>query len=302
MRWSSRRIRRAALVVGFCVAVLFAFVLGVSGFADEKRLSVYSSSANYSLTVTEKNGTDYVGLFEILQPLGTVNSRSDGRVWRLNFNHVESEFAPGKSRARIRGQGFRSFHELPAGKRTRTSPAEFPAHSDAALSGHAGQFSRELAATVYRKFSRTLHRPGEQDEPSDPGDELHLSGEPHDRHRAGKTANGVYPRGAGPSGSQTLTFDNPAIPSAVFQENNGAVEIAVNGQVPLFASFSNDGRTITITPTSQTPAFAEPAFDQTRWRRIRLRRIQSHAAYDSSGDFGATGAVRNRGVRSRAES
>jgi N-acetylmuramoyl-L-alanine amidase len=54
-----------------------------------------------------------------------------------------------------------------------------------------------------------------------------------------------------PPGSQTLTFDNPAIPSAVFQESNGAVEIAVNGLVPLFASFSNEGRTITITPTSQ---------------------------------------------------
>ena len=63
-----------------------------------------------------------------------------------------------------------------------------------------------------------------------------------------------------PPGSQTLTFDSPAIPSATFQENNGAAEIAVNGPVPLFASFSNNGRTITITPAPQpAPSAQAPA-------------------------------------------
>ncbi len=54
-----------------------------------------------------------------------------------------------------------------------------------------------------------------------------------------------------PPGSQNLTFNSQAIPSASFQESNGAAEIAVAGPVPLFASFSNDGRTITITPAPQ---------------------------------------------------
>jgi N-acetylmuramoyl-L-alanine amidase len=60
-----------------------------------------------------------------------------------------------------------------------------------------------------------------------------------------------------PPGSQSLTFDSAVIPSAAFQENNGAAEIAVAGPVPLFASFSNDGRTITIMPAPQ--AVARPA-------------------------------------------
>ena len=60
-----------------------------------------------------------------------------------------------------------------------------------------------------------------------------------------------------PPGSQTLTFDSREIPSATFQENNGVAEIAVSGPVPLFASFSNDGRTITITPAPQTTAHAQ---------------------------------------------
>ncbi len=78
-----------------------------------------------------------------------------------------------------------------------------------------------------------------------------------------------------PPGSQTLTFDSPAIPSATFQENNGAAEIAVNGPAPLFASFSNDGRTITIAPAPQAAA------------RIRLQR-RSAAPVDSPGSPSAT--------------
>lgn len=251
MRWSSRRIRRAALVVGFCVAVLFAFVLGVSGFADEKRLSVYSSSANYSLTVTEKNGTDYVGLFEILQPLGTVNSRSDGRVWRLNFNHVESEFTPGKSRARIRGQGF----DLPTNFLLENGRGLVP------LSSLPTLMQRYLGTPVnFHESSRRLfignaavHFTAQVNKTNPPTLVMNFTSpvNPMIATEPGKLRMVFTHEALVPPGSQTLTFDNPAIPSAVFQESNGAVEIAVNGQVPLFASFSNEGRTITITPTSQ---------------------------------------------------
>ena len=111
MRWSSRRwcsggTKPAAPVAIVCLAVLFAFVLAISGFADEKRLSVYSGAASYSLTVQENNGTDYIGLLEILQPLGSVSARTDGRAWRLNYNGVDSEFTPGKTRARVQAQAF----------------------------------------------------------------------------------------------------------------------------------------------------------------------------------------------------
>src|ERR1700732_5470290 len=42
----------------------------------------------------------------------------------------------------------------------------------------------------------------------------------------------------------------------MFQENNGTAEIAVSGPVPLFATSSNDGRPITITPAPQATAHA----------------------------------------------
>jgi N-acetylmuramoyl-L-alanine amidase len=57
--------------------------------------------------------------------------------------------------------------------------------------------------------------------------------------------------------SPTLTFGSKTIPSATYSENNGAAEITVTTTVPLMASFSPDGRTITLAPAkSQTTAIA----------------------------------------------
>jgi N-acetylmuramoyl-L-alanine amidase len=57
--------------------------------------------------------------------------------------------------------------------------------------------------------------------------------------------------------SPTLTFASKVIPSAIYSESNGAADITVNTNVPLMASFSNDGRTITLAPAkSLNPATA----------------------------------------------
>ncbi len=90
----------------FCIAILFAFGLAVSGFVDEKRLSIYTGATSYSITVEERAGTDYVGLLELLQPLGSVTARTDGRFWKLSFNRVDGEFTPGATRSSSAGAGF----------------------------------------------------------------------------------------------------------------------------------------------------------------------------------------------------
>jgi N-acetylmuramoyl-L-alanine amidase len=72
--------------------------------------------------------------------------------------------------------------------------------------------------------------------------------------------------------SPTLTFGSKGIPSASYSETNGAAVVTVNTSIPVMASFSNDGRTITVagtapppnaasagTPAANTPAAAQPA-------------------------------------------
>src|SRR5258708_8344572 len=89
-------------VAVFVLVTLCAILL--SGAPPEKHLSVYSTAANYSLPVVQRDGRDYVGLLELLEPLGTVNAKADGPRWRLRYNKVEGDFQAGKNRARIQGR------------------------------------------------------------------------------------------------------------------------------------------------------------------------------------------------------
>ena len=94
------RIRsRWAAMVFLCIAVL-----ALSAAPAEKHLTVYSTAANYSLPIVQHEYRDYVGLLELLDPLGSVTSRSDPPRWRIHYNNVLGEFIVGKSHARIQGR------------------------------------------------------------------------------------------------------------------------------------------------------------------------------------------------------
>jgi N-acetylmuramoyl-L-alanine amidase len=250
-RWISCRAHHLASGIIFCTIILLALVLAVSGAPEEKRLSVYSGISSYSLTVREKNGTDYVALYEILQPLGSVSASSNGRVWKLNYDSVDSEFTPGKTRARVQGQTF----DLPANFLLENGRGLVPLSSLPIL------MQRFLGAPVnFHETSRRLfignaavHFTAQVNKTSPPTLVMNFTApvNPMIATEPGKLRMVFTREALVPPGSQTLTFDSPAIPSATFQENNGAAEIAVNGTSALFASFSNEGRTITITPAPQ---------------------------------------------------
>ncbi len=260
MRWSSRPRERAAPAVMVGTAVLLAllvFAVVVSGFAEEKRLSVYSGTASYSLTVREQNGAEYVGLLEILSPLGSVSAYTDGGLWRLSFNRVDSEFTPGKTRARVRGKNF----DLPANFWLENGHGLVP------LSSLPGLMQRFLGTAVnFHESSRRLfignvavHFTAQVNRTNPPTLVMNFTApvNPTIATEPGKLRMVFTREPLVPPGSQTLTFDSPSIPSATFQESNGAAEIAVSGPVPLFASFSNNGHTITITPAPQPAPSAQ---------------------------------------------
>jgi N-acetylmuramoyl-L-alanine amidase len=255
--WGNRRMLRDTFAVISCLSVVVALVLALSGFADEKRLSVYSGATSYSLTVLQKNGTDYIGLLEILQPLGSVSARTEGRAWRLNYNGTDSEFTPGKTQARVHGQAF----DLPANFLLENGRGLVP------LSALPSLMPRFLWVPVnFHDASRRLfignagvHFTAQVNQTNPPSLVMHFTSpvNPMIATEPGKLRMVFTREALVPPGSQTLTFDSAAIPSATFQENNGTAEIAVNGPVPLFASFSNDGRTITITPAPVAVAHAQ---------------------------------------------
>jgi N-acetylmuramoyl-L-alanine amidase len=240
-------------------AILLASTLFLYGSPEEKRISIYSNAANYTLPVLERNGDEYIGLLELFEPLGAVSAKASGAHWKFRYYDVDSDFAAGKTRARIRGGDF----DLPASfilengrglvplsclgtlmPRILGGPVTFNQSSRRLFVGNvAVHFTAQVSKTTPPKLVMNFTAPVNPMIATEPG-ELRMAF----NHEAV-----VAP------GSQALTFDSKIIPSASFQENNGAAALVVVASVPLMASFANNGRTIIVEPVPQVAAPAQGA-------------------------------------------
>jgi N-acetylmuramoyl-L-alanine amidase len=246
--------------------VLWVSVL--TGAPPGKHLSVYSVAANYALPVVQREGRDYVGLLEVLEPLGKVSAKADSRGWRLRYNNVEGNFQAGKTRARVQGRdtdlGGKFFVENDRGlvpvtalttllPRFLGGPATLHEESGRLFIGSvATHFTASLSGDNPPRLVFHFTAPVNPSVATEPGAlRMTFSREPL-----------VAPA------SPTLTFGSKAISSANYIEANGAAVVTVNATIPVIASFSSDGRTVTISPTSssasataatQTAASSAPA-------------------------------------------
>jgi len=226
---------------------------------EEKRISIYSNAANYSLPVLARNGQEYVGLLEVLEPLGSVTAKAEGAKWKLRYNKIQSEFTAGRKRVRIAGHDFELaanfVEENGRGLVSLASlstllpqflggPVTFHENSRRLFVGNvAVHFTAQIKGTpaaLVMEFSSPVN-------PS-------IATEP------GKLKMVFSHEPLVPPGAQSLTFNSSAIPSLRYDENNGAAELTVSGTVLLFAKFGNDGRTITITaaPAPQVATQTQP--------------------------------------------
>ncbi len=270
MRWSnkhrvvvsaSHRQSRGRLVPAsgaLATAIFLASTLLLFSAPEEKRVTIYSNAANYSLPVLERNGDEYIGLLELFEPLGVVSAKVNGPHWKFRYYDVESEFTSGKTRARIHG----SDYDLPSNflldnqrglvplsclgtllPRILGGPVTFNQNSRRLFIGNvAVHFTALVSKTTPPKLVMNFTAPVNPTIATEPG-ELRMAF----NHEAV-----VAP------GSQALTFDSKVIPSASFQENNGAAEVVVAATVPLMASFTNNGRTIIVEPVPQATAAPAP--------------------------------------------
>jgi len=256
MRWSSNLAERFSVTLVALLAIAAALLLSAS--PDETRLSVYSTVANYSLSVHQPNNAQYVGLLELLEPLGTVTARTVGDHWRFRYNDAECEFTAGKPRARVRGSDM----DLPASfllengrglvslsslssllPRILGGPVTFNEGARRLFVGNvAVHFTAQIAKAPAPKLVMNFSSPVNPTIATEPG-----------RLRMVFTHDPVVA-----PGSPRLTFDSNVIPSASFEESNGTAEIVITSSGPVMASFSNDGRTITIAPPT-SPAQTQAA-------------------------------------------
>jgi N-acetylmuramoyl-L-alanine amidase len=221
----------------------------------EKHLSVYSSVANYSLPIVRRQSHEYVGLLELLDPLGTVSAKSDPPRWRLHFNNILAEFFADKSRARIQGREVDlSGKFLMENGRGLVPVASLNSILPRILGGPATlhqESGRLFIGSVATHFTATVS----PDDASRLVFHFTAPVNPSVATEAGKLRLTFSREPVTAPASPTLTFGSKIIPSATYSENNGAAEITVTTTMPLIASFSPDGRTITLAPPkSQTVA------------------------------------------------
>jgi N-acetylmuramoyl-L-alanine amidase len=251
-RWMSGVSAAGALLV-------FALLL-VSAAAPEKHLSVYSSAANYSLPIVQRQGHEYVGLLELLDPLGTVSAKSEPLRWRLHYNNVLGDFSVGKSHALIQGRDIDlSGKFLLEHGRGLVPLACLSSVLPRFLGGPATlheESARLFIGSVATHFTATVS----------PDDASHLilrftaAVNPSVATEPGRLRMTFSREPVTAPASPTLTFGSKIIPSATYSESNGAAEISVATTVPVIASFSPDGRTITLAPVkSQATANATGA-------------------------------------------
>ena len=269
MRWTSIRELRAearkphnragttlcalAIFLSVCFSAFY-----LSGASAEKHLSVYSVAANYSLPLVQRDGRDYVGLLELLEPLGKVSAKADGSKWRLRYNNIQGEFQSGKTRAQVMGRdadlGGKFVIEnkrglVPLGSlssllpRFLGGPVTLHEQSGRLFIGNAAtHFTASFAGDNPPRLVFHFSAPVNPSIATEPGSlRMTFSREPV-----------VSPA------SPTLTFGNKTIPSATYSEANGTASISVNSTMPVMASFGSDGKTITIAPTSATAAQVIP--------------------------------------------
>jgi len=235
------------------MVVLSAIVVLLSAalFADEKHLSVYSPVAVYTVPVFDRGGREYVGLLELLEPLGRVSSESQGARWGLRYNALNAEFVAGRTRAKIHGSDF----DLPAPFLVENARGLIPLNSlNEVLPRFIG------TAVNFHESARRLFIGGVSTQVSfqlDANDPPRLnlnfsvpvnpsiSTEPGRLRMVFKRDPIVSP------GSQSISFDNKVITQASYSENNGDAELDIAANEPLMASFSNNRKTIIIAPVQR---------------------------------------------------
>ena len=262
----------------FLLAVSFLFATLLSGAAPEKHLSIYSTAANYSLPVVQREGRDYVGLLEVLDPLGTVSAKSEPPRWRIHYNNILGDFTQGSSRARIQGRDAdlagRFVLESGRGFVPLASLASIlPRFLGGPVALHE-ESGRLFVGSVATHFTASIS-------PNDASSLIfHFTSpvNPSIASEPGKLRMTFLHEPITAPASPTLTFGSKIIPSSTYTESNGAAQITVDSTVPLFASFSNDGRTVTLTPAKSQAAASPSSAIATPKNAIASAPAQGNAA------------------------
>jgi N-acetylmuramoyl-L-alanine amidase len=251
------RLWLAVILPAVVLAMLFAYRATVHAQSADQ-LTVYSPQTTYSVPMLNMQGIPYVGLIELLEPLGSVEGRVDGKKYKLRFtppggHPVEAQFNEGKDKSKILGENYklpgnfaqqngRGYVPLSAVPEVLTKLLAKPMqlHPSARrlfIGDTPMRFSMSLDKSTPPKLTVSFPAPVNPT----------ISNEP------GRTRFTFRREPVISSGQDSVNFSDSAITGAVFAEHDGLAELDVMATEPLMANFADGGKTIVVSPVPPPP-------------------------------------------------
>ena len=244
---------RTKLLGGF--AALFAlFFANLLLSVEEKKLAIFASGKTYSVAVVDSEKTEYAALSEVLQPLGRMTLRAEGRTLHIKVNGTDGEFSEGRKLVRI-------------GEAQILLPAK-PIVDQGRMLVPVRSLPRIIK--LYLGQDADLHEQGRRLFVGPISEPFTIEIKRPDNSLLLTFPAAVSPRIAGENGRIHLTFDrdpvifgadslvynDKVITAASFSEHDGAAEIVVSGTTPLVANLRDGGKAISV---SAAPVAASPS-------------------------------------------
>lgn len=281
------------IIARLTIPLLIMLAIGFA--AEPRRITVYAPQTNYQVDILVRDGTDYVGLTDLLEPLGHLETRAGDKKLTLIFNGAAADFQDGKRQYRtsantklelpsnfllIDGRGYVPVAAIPLLlSRVANLPAEFHAVPRRLFVG-----SSQIHFTVELRHGPTrlvLSFPT----PVNPGTQVER-GRVHLLFRREPVVS---------SGADSVSYNDPFLASTGFAELPGGAEFVANVQQPATVNVSDGGHTITIQPApqgaAQTSANPASAGNQQQHPAAPVQRARPFVILDAAHGGYETGAL-----------
>ena len=229
------------------------------------QLTVYSPQTTYSVPLLDIKGQTYVGLVELLEPLGAVDARPDGKKYKLHFTAAggrpeEAQFTDGKDKAKVRGDNYK----LPANFVLQNGRGYVPLAAATNLLAKLLSTQAEFHAAGRRLFVGAGAEHFTLDLRTGNPSRLLIgfpsAVNPTIATEPGRVRFTFRREPVAAAGPDNVTYTDPLITGASFSEHDGIAELDITGSAPLMANFADNGKTIIVTaaPAPPPPVAEQP--------------------------------------------
>jgi N-acetylmuramoyl-L-alanine amidase len=222
------------------------------------QLTVYSPQTFYSVSLVDMKGLPYAGLVELLEPLGSVDAKPDGKKYKLRFTppggrQAETQFNDGKDKVKVRGENYK----LPANFVLQNGRGYVPLNAVPELLTKLLATPVQLHPAARRLFigDVPIHFTMELNPGNPPKLVASFSApvNPSIATEPGRVRFTFRREPVVSSGQESFTFNDQIITGAVFAEHDGLAELDVMGTAPLMANFADGGKTIIVAAVPPPP-------------------------------------------------